>query len=126
MHPKIRRVDWWKKKLVPQLYRSKAQAMTAEAFSDFIYDFENGRRKAAADKINRNEAREIFTFLRYFSYSAAQRNVEKDIIIVYDDKTCTWRGKEVNPPDATMGIKRETKRHEQLNDSHRARLSDIN
>ena len=60
------------------------------------------------------------------SHSAEVRSAKKDIIIVYDYRTCTWHGFDTNAPDATMGIKRNTKRHEQLKDSHRALLGDIN
>jgi hypothetical protein len=126
MHPKTRPIDWWKRKFVPQLYRT-AKAMTAEAFADYILEKENSskRRLDPQLRINRSEAQEAFVYLQRFSHSAEARSVEKDIIIVYDYRTTAWRGFDTNPPDATIGVKRETKRHEQLKGGYRDKLGDI-
>lgn len=126
MHPKTRPVDWWKRKFVPQLYRT-AKAMTAEAFADYILEKENSskRRLDPPLRINRSEAQEAFVYLQRFSHSAEARSVEKDIIIVYDYRITAWRGFDTNPPDATIGVKRETKRHEQLKGGYRDKLGDI-
>jgi hypothetical protein len=127
MHPKTRPVDWWKTKLVLKLYRRAGKAMSADAWPDFILEFENGsnRRKNREDKIRLAEAQEVFVFLQRFSHSAEERGIEKDIIIIWDYRSQTWRGKEVNLPDGTMGITRKTMRNEQLKDSYKARLGDI-
>jgi hypothetical protein len=127
MQPSTRhKVESWKAKFKPVLYRT-APSMSSEAFKDYIYSFENdsNRRIDRRDKITRSDADEIFKFLMLKSRRAEQNKREKDIIIVHDDKTLEWRGKRTNPPDAALGIKRNTARYEQLKGSYRAKLGDI-
>jgi hypothetical protein len=118
--------DHWRKKYKPERYRN-APSCGAEQFKAHILDFENNgsRRKDRNDKITESDASAIFSDLQRRSHTAERNGRLLDIFIVHDWKTQQWRGFKTNPPDASLGIERNTKRHDQLKDSHRTKLGDL-